>query len=94
MISGGIKINQFVQIGSVIKAYFGDSLLQVLLLTLFVLYFSNDFGITGSFAIKLGDFKQIFYLNQFQNGFINFYGHLFPWQLPKLYSTNLFKNLS
>ena len=37
MISGGIKTNHFAQIGSIMKAYFGDSFLQVLFPTLVVL---------------------------------------------------------
>ena len=54
-ISGGIKINHFAQIGFIMEVNFGDNLLQVLFLTLFVLgvwavHVSNSFDIIGSFV--------------------------------------------
>ena len=55
-ISGGKKINYFSQIESIMEVHFGDNLLQVLFLTLFMLEgvgvnFSNNFGIIGSFVV-------------------------------------------
>ena len=52
------KINYFAQIESIMEVHFGDNLLQVLFLTLFMLEgvgvnFSNNFGIIGSFVVVI-----------------------------------------
>ena len=57
-ISGGKKINYFSQTESIMEVHFGDNLLQVLFLTLFMLervgvHFSNNFGIIGSFVVAI-----------------------------------------
>ena len=50
------KINYFAQIESIREVHYGDNLLQVLFLNLFMLesvgvHFSNNFGIIGSFVV-------------------------------------------
>ena len=57
-ISGGKKINYFSQTESIMEVHFGDNLLQVLFLTLFMLegvgvHFSKSFGIIGSFLVAI-----------------------------------------
>ena len=66
-ISGGKKINYFSQIESIMEVHFGDNLLQVLFLTLFLLesvgvHFSNNFGIIGSFVIFINTLFILFIL--------------------------------
>ena len=57
-ISGGKKVTYFAQIEPIMEVHFGDNLLQVLFLTLFMLesvgvHFSNNFGIIGSFVVSI-----------------------------------------
>ena len=57
-ISGGKKVTCFAQIEPTMEVHFGDNLLQVLFLTLFMLeslgvHFSNNFGIIGSFVVAI-----------------------------------------
>ena len=57
-ISGGKKVTYFAQIEPIMEMHFGDNLLQVLFLTLFMLervgvHFSNNFGIIGSFVVAI-----------------------------------------
>ena len=61
------KINYFAQIESIMEVHFGDNLLQVLFLTLFLLesvgvHFSNNFGIIGSFVIFINTLFILFIL--------------------------------
>lgn len=57
-ISGGIKVNHFTQIDSIMEVHFGDNYLLVLFLTLFMLgsmgvYSSNNIRIFGSFVVVI-----------------------------------------